>query len=153
MQKEGPCVQGGARVSPKSQHTPPEARRVAVTGVRKETFETKVATSLLPCWTLFPTSTLEAKHEPFIHTGATSSITWIGELGRGQPQPPVVHAESPKEDAFQQKRADLHYSPWAPALPAYSLPSESPGKPSGFTVGIKLTTHSNLALHSLAIGS
>ena len=69
--------------------------------------------------------------EPFIHTGATS-ITWIGELGRGQPHPPMVHTESPKEDAFQQQRAGLlYYSPWSPALQAYSLPSEPPRKPNG----------------------
>ena len=40
--------------------------------------------------------------EPFIHTGAMS-ITWVSKLGRGQPHPPMVHAEPPKEDAFQQQ--------------------------------------------------
>ena len=43
----------------------PEARRVAVRGIRKETFEMKVATGLLPCRPLFPTSSLEAKHGAF----------------------------------------------------------------------------------------
>ena len=42
-----------------------ETRRVAVRGIRKETLETKVAPGLLPCWPLFPTSTLEAKHGAF----------------------------------------------------------------------------------------
>lgn len=43
--------------------------------------------------------------EPFIQTGAISYITWVGEMGQGQPHPSMAHAESPKEDGFQEQRA------------------------------------------------
>ena len=38
--------------------------------------------------------------EPFIHTGATSSITWIGGLGRGQPHPPKRMLSNSSELVF-----------------------------------------------------
>lgn len=40
VSREGPFVQSGARVLPKSQH-PPEAGKVAAAAIRKRTFETR----------------------------------------------------------------------------------------------------------------